>query len=147
MRQYHPDTAKTEDEGISQDVAEAKFHAITNAYQTLREKGGGTDRLGELSSAEYDAEAEAIRKRFAQWEENMARRPTLPNDLERRRRALEADGSISLWKSDKTLYYLLGGAVSIILLLLELCLSDPPVIDSRGGNSAIAITTRLRATG
>jgi hypothetical protein len=105
VRIYHPDTAHAQ--GIPLDVAEARFHAITKAYNVLQQS---THSSG--LAEPFDSEAEEIKKRLATWATADARRNHSVYDRERRERALKAESLAGKWwKSDLTLYYLLGGAV------------------------------------
>lgn len=105
VRIYHPDTASAQ--GIPLDIAEERFYAITKAYNALQQRTGS---LGTLEA--FDSEAEEIKKRLATWAAADARRSHSAYDKERRERALRAESMVGgWWRSDLTLYYLLGGAV------------------------------------
>lgn len=107
MRIYHPDTAQSQ--GIAAEEAEARFHAVTNAYNTLQQRDGRV-----AASDPFDSEAEEIKKRLATWAKVDARRSYSAYDKERRARALEAEASAGKWwRSEMMFYYMLGGAVRL----------------------------------
>jgi hypothetical protein len=92
---------------MPEDVAYARFRAVTAAYTALQQ---GTGPPSDSNYSSKDSEAEEIRKRLATWGAASSR----PSPLERarRERALDAERNIGKWwKTDVTLYYLIGGAV------------------------------------
>ncbi|KAG8777176.1 hypothetical protein FRC19_008386 [Serendipita sp. 401] len=108
---YHPDTTTCRDA----EVAEARFHAIHNAYNTILRRSGS---FKGTRDDPVDTEADEIRKRLAAWKAAEAHRGASFYNQERRRRALEAENSAGKWwKSDRSIFYLLGGTTIAMILV------------------------------
>jgi hypothetical protein len=91
---------------MPEDVAYKRFCAVTAAYTALQETG----RSGDSNHFSDDSKAEEIKKRLATWGATGSRLSLL--EKVRRERALDAERNAGKWwKTDITLYYLIGGAV------------------------------------
>jgi hypothetical protein len=105
VRIYHPDTAQSQ--GITIEQAEARFHAITQAYNALQQLDPN-NRGRAPDGTPLDKEAEEIKERLAKW----ARMGQSSQDRARRQRAMDAEASAGKWwKSDLSIIYLLGAVV------------------------------------
>ncbi|CAG8545432.1 10755_t:CDS:2, partial [Acaulospora colombiana] len=102
VRIYHPDTAQSQ--GITVEQAEARFHAITQAYNALLQLDPDY-RARSSDGTSLDKEAEEIKERLAKW----SRMGQSSQDRARRQRAMDAEASAGKWwKSDLSIVYLLG---------------------------------------
>ncbi|PVF98729.1 hypothetical protein CPB86DRAFT_704610 [Serendipita vermifera] len=108
VRIYHPDTAQSQ--GITLEQAEARFHAITQAYNALQQLDPNY-RARAPDGTSLDKEAEEIKERLAKW----ARMGQSSQDRARRQRAMDAEASAGKWwKSDLAIIYLLGAVMVVV---------------------------------
>lgn len=108
---YHPDTRTAQE--VPENVANARFHAVTAAYHSLQQARGPLNRSHDSLP---DSEADEIKKRLAKWGTTGSR--LSPLERARRERALNAEKNAGKWwKTDMTLYYILGGAAIAIAVM------------------------------
>ena len=109
---YHPDTLTAQE--MPEEVAYARFRAVTAAYHSIQRR---VPLIESNKDSLLDSEADEIRKRLATWG---AMGPRLsPFEKARRERALNAEKNAGKWwKTDMTLYYMLGGAVRSALSVI-----------------------------